>query len=104
MDALEQLVAEARALLREVAQARVAPDAARLATLTERTTELRGAVETASLDLPEARALGLLADAAAALWLCLRAAQAGDDDRASDNWEQAGYYLDAAEQATPENL
>jgi len=98
MGALEELIAEARALLRDVAQARGSPEAGRLAALAERATELRDSVEVASLELPDVRAAGLLADAAASLWLCLRAAETGDDDRASDNWEQAGYYLDAAEQ------
>jgi hypothetical protein len=99
MGSLEQLISEARALLGEVAQARGSPEAGRLSALAKRVTELRDSVETASLERPDVQAFGLLADAAAALWLCHRAAEVGDDDRASDAWEQAGYYLDAAEQA-----
>jgi len=98
MDELEQLIAEARALLQETATAGGSSDASRLRDLARRAAALREEVETVSIGLPDVAAAGHLTDALAALQLSLRAFEAGEEERASDNWEQAGYYLSAAEQ------
>ncbi len=99
MGELEQLMAETRALLQETATAHGSAEAARLRDLAHRATALREEIEVVSLGLPEVTAAGHLTDALAAVQLSLRALQAGDEDRASDAWEQAGYFLSAAEQA-----
>ncbi len=101
MDELAELMAEARRLLREIAVVRGSLDSPRIRELAHRLADLREEVETVSIGLPDNAAAGHLTDALAALQLSLRALQAGEEERASDAWEQAGYYLSAAEQADP---